>query len=185
MDRRVLDYVMRKSEQDYRDERRRRGRSGRYIRDRRDEYDERDERDYEDRRRDRRDYEDARDYEDSRDYEDGHYEMRLRKSDIKEWKHRLENADGTRGEHFDMQQILQAAERLNIKFKDYDEKEFCLTVNVMYADYCKVIRKHISEDKELMFCAEMAKAFLEDVDGPEASEKLALYYYCIVKYEPV
>ncbi len=216
MDRRVLDYLISRSEQDSRDERRRRNkRTGRYMRDRadrddyREDYEDRGDRedyeDYEDsRRRDRRsggrdrrdrrdrrdsrDYEDSRDYgdyEDSRDYEDGHYEMRLKKSDMKEWKRRMENADGTKGEHFDMQQILQIAERLNIKFRDFDEKEFCLAVNMMYSDYCKVLKRHVSEDKELIICAELAKAFLEDQDGPEPSEKLALYYYCIVNYEPV
>lgn len=30
---------------------------------------------------------------------------------------------------------------------------------------------------------ELAKAFLEDEDGPEPSEKLALYYYCIAEDE--
>lgn len=202
MDRRVLDYLMRRVEEDSFDGRRRRGRSGRYIRDRRDyaDYEDRedgrrgvrgsgrgrdradyDERDYED-RRDRRDY---GDYEDERDYDDGHYEMRLTKSDMKHWKHKLHNADGTRGEHYDMQQIMQAAEKLGIKFHEFDEKEFCITVNMMYSDYCKVLKKHVSPEKELIVCAELAKAFLEDDDGPEASEKLALYYYCIANNEEV
>lgn len=199
MDRRVLDYLMRRAEEDSFDGRRRRGRSGRYIRDRRDyaDYEDRedgrrgmrgsrrdradyDEQDYED-RRDRRDY---GDYEDERDYRD-YGEMRLTKSDMKHWKHKLQNADGTRGEHYDMQQIMQVAEKLGIKFNEFDEKEFCVTVNMMYSDYCKVLKKHVSPEKELIVCAEMAKAFLEDDDGPEASEKLALYYHCIANNEEV
>ena len=58
--------------------------------------------------------------------------LSLTKSDIMNWKHNLENADGTRGPHFNV---------------------------------------------------ELAKAFLEDDDGPEPSEKLALYYYCIAEDE--
>ena len=69
--------------------------------------------------------------------------------------------------------------------EDFDEKEFCLVVNVMYSDYCKVLKKYVPAEKELIVCAEMAKAFLEDDDGPEASEKLALYYYFIANYEEV
>lgn len=180
MDRRVLDYLVSKMEErDGRDGRRRRSRSGRYMSDRRD-YADYDERDYED-RRDRRDY---GDYEDERDYRD-YKEMRLTKSDIKHWKHKMQNADGTRGEHYDMQQVMQAAEKLGIKFHDFDEKEFCVVVNMMYSDYCKVLKKHIPPEKELIFCAEMAKAFLEDDDGPEASEKVALYYYLIANHEEV
>ena len=120
------------------------------------------------------------DYRDSRDMRDYHDAPRLSKSDILRWKHKMENEDGTRGAHFDMQQIMNAAEKLNVKFDEFDEREFCITVNMMYSDYCKVARKYVAPDKELMFFAEMAKAFLEDEDAPEASEKLALYYHCIV-----
>lgn len=173
--------------------------------DSRDSRDMRDMRDYADSRRDRRDergdmnphasahYQqggDRRDYRDSRDYRDynddyadqrdyGGNPMRLSKSDIKEWKRRLENADGSRGEHFDEDRIFQAAEIVGVKFRDYDEREFCLAVNVMYSDYCKVVKKYVSPEKELMFYCEMAKAFLEDPDAPEPSEKLALYFHCI------
>lgn len=192
MDRRVLDYLMRREDsrrsrdnrrgdradrvdyedrRDYEDGRRRRSRrTGRYMRDRADMAD------YED----RRDYADERDYEDYGDYGDGHYgEMELKKSDMMEWKRMLRNADGSKGAHYDMQQVMQVADKLGIKFHDYDEKEFCMIVNVMYSDYCAVINKYIPHEKSLMFCAELAKAFLEDEDGPEPSEKVALYYYCI------
>ena len=55
------------------------------------------------------------------------------------WKHNLENADGTRGPHFNMEQVMEAAKAVGIRF--------------------------------------------EDDDGPEPSEKLALYYYCIAEDE--
>ena len=207
----MLDYLSRRTGNDYRDgDDYRRGvrGSGRGRRNRRDyddsrDYDERsnrdsrrnrDSRDNRDNRRSvdyedySEDYNDYSDYNDYNDYEDGKHQygrpkMRIRKSDMKTWKHNMENADGTKGEHFDMQQVMHAAEKLNIKFDEYDEKEFCLAVNMMYSDYCKVIKKLASEDKELMVYAELAKAFLEDEDGPEPSEKLALYYYCIVDSE--
>jgi hypothetical protein len=188
MDRRVMDYISRKMRDS------RRGNDSR-------DYDERDydERDYEDRRRDNRDYEDGRDYKDyrrgvrgsgnrdRRDYDerDYHEKLRLTKSDKHRWKKMMENVDGTQGEHYSMEDVEHVADKLNIKFHDYDEKEFCLALNMMYSDYCKVVRKHIPPDKELMFYGEMAKAFLEDPDGPEPSEKLALYFHCIVNADDV
>jgi hypothetical protein len=123
---------------------------------------------------------DSRNSRDMRDYRDYHNAPKLSKADILRWKQKMENEDGTRGAHFDMQQIMNAAEKLNVKFDEFDEREFCIAVNMMYSDYCKVARKYVAPDKELMFFAELAKAFLEDEDAPEASEKLALYYHCIV-----
>lgn len=123
---------------------------------------------------------DSRGYADSRDMRDYRHMPRLSKTDIHHWKQMMENEDGSRGPHYDMQQIMQAADKLGIKFDEFDEKEFCMAVNMMYSDYCKVAKKYISPDKELTFFAELAKAFLEDEDGPEASEKLALYFHCIV-----
>ena len=80
---------------------------------------------------------------------------------------------------------MQAAEKLNLKFNEYSEKEFCIVVNMMYSDYCAVVRKYIPPEKELHFYVALAKAWLDDADGPEPSEKLALYYHCIVSDEEV
>ena len=109
-----------------------------------------------------------------------HRTPRLSKTDIHRWKHTMENEDGTHGAHYEMQHIIPAAEKAGVHFEDYSEKEFCLAVNMMYSDYCKVARKYVAPEKELMFFVEMAHAFLEDEDGPEPFEKLALYYHCIV-----
>ena len=152
--------------------------------------------------RDNRDYEDYEDYEDERrgvrgsgrqnrrgrdmrdyndDYDDYHDKpkMRLTKADKNHWKHKLENTDGTTGEHFDMQEVMQAAEKLNVKFKDYSEKDFCLITNVMYSDYGHIIKRLVPPEKEVLICADMAKAYFDDPDGPEPEEKLAIHYHCM------
>jgi hypothetical protein len=197
MDRRVMDFLSRRM-RDRADNRDRR--DSRDYRDYRDYEDERDYEDMEDSRRgvrgsgrggnrggrgrsrDSRDYEDERDYRDERDYNDyGGNSLYLSKSDMHRWKKNMENVDGTHGEHYDTEEIMHVAEKLGIKFKQFDEKEFCLAVNMMYSDYCKVVKKHVPPEKELMFYAELAKAFLEDPDGPEPSEKLALYFHCIAE----
>lgn len=119
-----------------------------------------------------------------RDYS-SHQEMRLTKEDMHRWKQKMQNADGTKGEHFDMQQIMHVVEKLGIKMNDFDEKELCLAVNMMYSDYCKVVKKYVPAEKELMVYVELAKAFLDDADGPKPAEKLALYYFCIVDNDEV
>ena len=126
-----------------------------------------------------RDYENE-DYRRS-DYADGHnVHLELSKNDIYEWKHAMKNADGSKGGHYELQQVVQTAERLGVHFKEFDEKELCITTNMLYSDYCTVLAKYVPHDKMLTACVELAKAFLEDEDAPEGSEKLALYYHCIV-----
>lgn len=129
---------------------------------------------------DERNYDEAmrRDMRDMRDY--GHSKIRLTKADMREWKQMMENVDGTRGPHYDMQQIMSAADKLGVKFEEFTEPEFCIAVNMMYSDYCKTLKKYMSSDKMLECCAELAMDFLCDPDGPEAHEKLLMYYHCIV-----
>lgn len=111
---------------------------------------------------------------------DGGHTLKLTKSDMSRWKRNLENADGSHGPHFSVGQIMQSAHHAGIRFDEYDEKEFCMAMNVLYSDFCEAARGFISPDKEMLFFAKFADAFLNDEDGPEASEKLALYFHCIV-----
>lgn len=125
------------------------------------------------------------DYE---DYEmDGHHPsglMHLKKKDYMRWEKNLENADGTRGKHFDAEHVKKVAEQVGIKYRDYDEKDLCMTANMLYSDYCEVLKNIIPADKEILAYVKLAKAWLEDPDASvEGSEKLALYYWCIVSDE--
>lgn len=167
---------------------------------------------YEDGRRRNRDYEDGYDgaqgvkgtgpygiggrlYSRGRDYEmDGEedyaprgVDMRLRKRDYEEWKQKMENADGTHGEHFTMEQVDKVAQQMGIQYRDYDKKDLCMTVNMLYSDFCEVvkqIRPDLPTEKEVLAYTKMAQAWLEDKDASaRGSEKLALYYYCIVSDE--
>lgn len=150
--------------------------------------------DYElDRRR--RDYYDGRDYYDNRDrYDDrsmydrydrkedymydgrdGHEKAKLDRHELMRWKKELKNADGTKGFKYDMSQIIPIAEKMGYRFEEYDENEFCMTVNMLYSDFCEAVRGLLTPDKELALFVRMAKAWLEDEDAPPGSEKLALY----------
>lgn len=72
---------------------------------------------------------------------------------------------------------------LKIWFADeFGRHTFCLAMNMMYSDYCKVAQKFGADRPE--FYAEMAKAFLKDKDfDGNGEEKLWLYYKCIVEQE--
>lgn len=58
-----------------------------------------------------------------------------------------------------------------------------MAANMLYSDLCEALRVVIPKDREAMMYAKMARYWLEDEDGPKGSEKLALYYYCIVDDE--
>ena len=133
-------------------------------------------RDYEgyDRER-RRDY---GEYDYERDY---HNKMKLDRHDLVKWKKELKNANGTRGGHFEMSHIIPLAEKMGARFDGYDEADLCMTVNMLYSDFCEAVKGFVSPDKELPFFVKIAIAWLEDEDAPEGSEKLALYKYCIVE----
>ena len=103
--------------------------------------------------------------------------------DIEKWCEKLENSDGTRGKHFKKDQIEHVAKQVGVDMHRYGgEQNFCMAVNMMYADYCSVAKKFGADTP--VFYAEMAKAFLDDKDfRGEPEEKLWLYYKCIVESE--
>lgn len=76
---------------------------------------------------------------------------------------------------------MEVAEKMRLRFDSYSEKDLCMTVNMLYSDFCKALKHMIPQDKELYVYVALADAFLNDEDGPEGSEKLALYYHYIVK----
>ena len=183
------------------------GSRGGYVRDRRndyeDDYRQRDRRndynDYEDdyargNRKDYGDYDMARggrrdknmDYANYRDYgEDyrrrdyGKPEMFSHK-DMETWKSMMKNEDGTRGEHFRKEQVKHACQQAGIDCEEFGEDVFCLAMNMMYSDYCKVAKKYGVDTPE--YYADLAKSFLRDKDfDGKPEEKLYLYYKAIVE----
>lgn len=167
------DYARRDRRRDYNDD---------YDYARRDmEYDRRNNRDYAN-YYDRRDYDDYRDRNedyrrDRRDY--GEPEMFTHK-DMETWKSMMKNEDGTRGEHFRSEEVKRACQQAGIDCEEFGEDVFCLAMNMMYSDYCKVAKKYGVDRPE--YYADLAKAFLRDKDfDGKPEEKLYLYYKTIVE----
>lgn len=125
--------------------------------------------------RGRRDY--GEDYARGRDY--GEPEMFSHK-DMETWKSMMRNEDGSRGEHFRKEQCKHAGEQAGVDIEEFGEDIFCLAMNMMYSDYCKVAKKYGVDRPE--YYADLAKAFLRDKDfDGKPEEKLYLYYKCIVE----
>lgn len=94
------------------------------------------------------------------------------------WAEHMQNADGTVGPHWTMEQTSAVADASGAG-RDIPHWVFGVTMNMMYSDYYDVARKFGVNVPE--FYAELARAFLMDKDGPGTEEKLCAYYRCIVK----
>ena len=116
-----------------------------------------------------------------RDYGEMEY-GKMSHKDIENWKNHMKNQDGTMGEHFKKDQVMQAARQIGVNPEEYGEHIFPLVMNMMYSDYCAVAKKFGLDRPD--FYAELAKAFLNDKDfGGEPEEKVFLYYKCIAEQE--
>lgn len=111
--------------------------------------------------------------EDTADYED-HGEKPLDKAQIVAWVDSMQNADGTHGGHWTMEQTEQVRKKNNI---ECDSAMFWAAMNMMYSDYCEAIGKAGASSADLY--AYMAKAFLDDKDAKP--HKLARYYHHIAE----
>ena len=102
--------------------------------------------------------------------------------DMETWKSMMKNEDGTRGVHFREEQVKRACEKAGIDCEEFGEDVFCLAMNMMYSDYCKVAKKYGVDMPE--YYADLAKAFLRDKDfDGKPEEKLYLYYKAIVEQD--
>ena len=92
--------------------------------------------------------------------------------DAKRWTSKMQNADGTTGSHWTLEQTQDVAKQRNITC---DTNDFWAVMNMMYSDYCQVAKRQSVDTPG--FYAHMAKAFLEDADA--ADGKAYLYWDCI------
>lgn len=102
---------------------------------------------------------------------------KLDEKTAKKWVKHMENVDGTKGEHFTMEQTEKLMEQYGI---DCSSPTFYAALNMMYSDYADVAKKFGKDTPEFYVC--LADAFLDDPDiEGGGDEKLAKYYEYIVK----
>lgn len=102
--------------------------------------------------------------------------MPFTKENAMEWTGDMENADGSKGPHWSMEQVRQVMDQRGI---DCDPLQFFAVLNSVYSDYCTVAKKHGIGNK-IDFYVDLAKAWLEDADAVE--DKAARYFEYIVKH---
>lgn len=114
----------------------------------------------------------ARDYHQYLEYE---YELHhivygdhLGKDLAEHWVSHMENKDGTRGEHWTYEQVVQLVKDKGIK---YDPCDFYAVLNMIYSD-------HYNSKFDTSVYVELAKDWLGDMD---ISGKVLKYYYYVVK----
>ena len=105
--------------------------------------------------------------------------MNFTREDAEAWAEKMQNADGTTGPHWTMEQTTAVAESMGIQAPVVPRWAWGVTMNMMYSDYYDVARKFGVNVPELY--AELARAFLMDKDGPGPEEKLCAYYRCIAR----
>lgn len=104
---------------------------------------------------------------------DGKESVPMTKETAMEWASMLENADGTKGPHWTMEQVKQVMAQRQIQC---DPVEFFLALNLTYSDLCKEFRKFGINNMDAY--VDFAKAFwLNDKDVPD---KLSRYYEMVV-----
>ena len=108
-------------------------------------------------------------------YGEGESYLPFSRSIAMEWTGDMENSDGTRGPHWNMEQVQQVMEQRGI---DCDPVEFFAVLNSIYSDYCAVAKKH--GVNKMDFYADLAKAWLEDKDAVE--DKAGKYFTYIVRH---
>lgn len=130
--------------------------------------------------RDRNDYEPDYRRGDYASYNDYGKPKMFSHKDMETWKSMMKNEDGSRGEHFRKEQCKHAGEQAGVDIEEFGEDIFCLAMNMMYSDYCKVAKKYGVDRPE--YYADLAKAFLRDKDfDGKPEEKLYIYYKAIVE----
>ena len=95
-----------------------------------------------------------------------------------QWAAHMQNADGTTGPHWTMGQTDAVANITGVSVKSC---VWWAAMNMMYSDYYGVAAKYGLDRPE--FYADLAKAFLMDKDAGGPEEKMAGYYYGVVKRE--
>ena len=96
-----------------------------------------------------------------------------------QWAANMQNADGTTGPHWTMEQTTAVAESMGIQAPVVPRWAWGVTMNMMYSDYYPVAVEFGINRPE--FYAALAKAFLCDKDGPGPEHKLMAYYENIAK----
>lgn len=95
----------------------------------------------------------------------------------KRWADQMQNADGSVGAHWTMEQTDAVVEERGVSLVDVLRWAWGVTMNMMHSDDYAVAAEFGVDRPE--FYAALAQAFLMDKDAPAPEEKLCAYYKSI------
>ena len=110
----------------------------------------------------------------------GHAET-FTEADARAWVPRMENEDGSTGEHWTQEQTTAAARSIGVDLTTAGTAAWYAAMNMAYSDYYGVAREYGMDRPD--FYARLAQAFLMDKDAGGAEKKIAAYYRCIAQRE--
>lgn len=103
-----------------------------------------------------------------------------KKEIFKIWGEKMKNADGTKGLHFTKEQIQKMYNDERLKEKGISLEDFEITMNMMYSDYCKVLKDNGMSSQKMYI--DLSIAFLKDEDAEK--DKLLRYALFIAGIKP-
>ena len=98
----------------------------------------------------------------------------LTEATAKKWTDHMENEDGTKGAHWTMEQTTQL---LKQKGLSVDPVEFFAVMNMLYSDFCAVMKKYNANNADIY--TDLALAWINDKDAEE--HKTSRYFHYIVE----
>lgn len=104
---------------------------------------------------------------------------KLTDEEYKEWVNGLLNSDGSSGETLNMEETTSLAKKVGVDFSKFSKTAWWATCNIVLSDYAEVFAKYGMNKPEII--ASFSKAWLEDADGLDGEEKLAVYKKYIAK----
>lgn len=93
----------------------------------------------------------------------------------KEWTRNMRNEDGTKGAHWEMEQVEKLMSQRGIQ---YDAPTIYAVMNSLYSDYCKVLKKYGVTSPEAYL--DLALAWVNDTDA--VKDKTLKYFDYIVRH---
>lgn len=113
----------------------------------------------------------------------GDYGESLSKEELEHWKNKSMQKVEEKDKHFfTKENIAQKAKTMGAEMKDYNEEELLMATLIAYIGACKAIKPYVGTNMDIYVA--LGKAWLEDKESEiKGSEKLAVYYDCIVSGE--
>lgn len=102
-------------------------------------------------------------------------DMEFNEEIAKEWTKKMHNEDGTKGEHWTVDQVKKLMMQRGVQ---YNTAEVYAIMNALYSDYCKVFKKYGFNSPEAYL--DLALAWLNDTDAVE-NKALAYYIHVVAK----